>query len=125
MTVMPPRIFIIPRSEFERVWSAPAEPLAKAALLADMARADALATVKLAGSGHLGSSFSSLDIVAYLYYVRMNLTRLGLGHPDRDIFFSSKGHDVPGLYAVLYALGFLDEERFLRLRRQEIGRAHV
>src|SRR5204863_4972071 len=37
--------------------------------------------------------------------------------PNRDVYFSSKGHDVPGLYAVLHALGVLQEEQLLRLRR--------
>ena len=33
------------------------------------------------------------------------------------MFFSSKGHDVPGLYAALHALGVLPDERLLKLRR--------
>ena len=33
------------------------------------------------------------------------------------MYFSSKGHDVPGLYAALYALGVIPRERLLRLRR--------
>ena len=33
------------------------------------------------------------------------------------MFFSSKGHDVPGLYAALYGLGVLPAERLARLRR--------
>ena len=37
--------------------------------------------------------------------------------PGRDVFFSSKGHDVPGLYAALFALGVVPRERLLRLRR--------
>jgi transketolase len=37
--------------------------------------------------------------------------------PDRDVFFSSKGHDVPGLYAVLHALGVIPSEKLLLLRR--------
>ncbi len=87
------------------------------ALLADMCRANTLACVKRAGSGHLGSSFSSLDIVTWLYYSEMNTVELGIGHSDRDIYFSSKGHDVPGLYAVLFSLGILPKEKFINLRR--------
>src|SRR5262249_6921794 len=41
----------------------------------------------------------------------------GWADPDRDIYFSSKGHDVPGLYAALYALGVIPREKLLRLRR--------
>ena len=94
----------------------------KLGLLADMCRANALATVKRAGSGHLGSSFSSLDIVTFLYYSEMNTVEVGIDHPDRDIYFSSKGHDAPGHYAVLFALGIIPEEQFINLRR--IGGTH-
>jgi transketolase len=86
-------------------------------LLADMCRANALVAVKRAGSGHLGSSFSALDIVVHLLWRELNVAELGWEHPDRDIFFSSKGHDVPGLYAALNALGVIPTERLLRLRR--------
>lgn len=110
-------IRIIPFQQFERVWTASADKYDKLALIADMCRANTLASVKRAGSGHLGSSFSSLDIVSLLYYTEMNTVALGVGHPDRDIYFSSKGHDVPGLYSVLFSLGILPKERFIRLRR--------
>ena len=101
---------LIPRKEFERAGD-------DLGLLADMCRANALVAVKRAGSGHLGSSFSSLDIVAHLLWRELNVAELGWDHPDRDIFFSSKGHDVPGLYAALHALGEIPTERLLRLRR--------
>ena len=67
----------------------------------------------LVGSGHLGSSFSSLDIVTWLYHAGMKVTE----GEDRDVYFSSKGHDVPGQYAVLYSLGLLSREKFVNLRR--------
>jgi transketolase len=110
-------IKLIPEEEFQRVREADIKKYDKLALLADMCRANALATVKRAGSGHLGSSFSSLDIVTFLYYSEMNTVELGMDHPDRDIYFSSKGHDVPGQYAVLFALGILSREQFINLRR--------
>src|SRR6185295_2609533 len=46
-----------------------------------------------------------------------NTAAVGFDSPDRDVFFSSKGHDVPGLYAVLHALGVIPADRLLRLRR--------
>ncbi len=116
------KIQLIPLSEFQRVRQATVDRFAKLALLADMCRANALATVKRAGSGHLGSSFSSLDIVTLLYFSEMNVSELGVGHPDRDIYFSSKGHDVPGLYSVLFSLGIVPQEQFLNLRR--LGGTH-
>ncbi|MGD9260029.1 MAG: 1-deoxy-D-xylulose-5-phosphate synthase N-terminal domain-containing protein, partial [Desulfobacterales bacterium] len=39
-----------------------------------------------------------------------------------DIYFSSKGHDVPGHYAVLFALGIISKEQFINLRR--LGGTH-
>jgi transketolase len=58
-----------------------------------------------------------MDINVFLYFKEMNTAKLGVNHPDRDIFFSSKGHDVPGLYAVFHALGILPDERLMGLRR--------
>lgn len=110
-------IRIIPEREFRRVRETDMDRHQRLRLLADMCRANTLATVKRAGSGHLGSSFSSMDIVTWLYHEGMNTTALGLDHPDRDIYFSSKGHDAPAFYSVLYSLGILPRERFVRLRR--------
>ena len=76
--------------------------------LAAIARINTLYMVARAGSGHLGSSFSSLDIVSWLY-----LEELG----PEDVYFSSKGHDVPGLYAVLVALSRIPQGQMHRLRR--------
>jgi transketolase len=110
-------IRLIPEEEFKRVSAAKMDKYKKLHLLADMCRANAIATVKRAGSGHLGSSFSSLDIVTALYFAEMNIAEVGVSHPNRDIYFSSKGHDVPGHYAVLYAMGLISEEQFINLRR--------
>jgi transketolase len=107
---------LIPAEEFRRVRAGVTDGYERLSILADMCRANTLTTIKYAGSGHIGSSFSALDIVTMLYYSEMNVTELGLSHPDRDIFFSSKGHDVPGLYAVLFSLGFLPQNVFVRLR---------
>jgi len=101
---------LIPRAEFERARG-------DLALLADMCRANALVAVKRAGSGHLGSSFSAMDVVVNLLYKELNTAQVGFDDPERDIYFSSKGHDVPGLYAVLHSLGVLSPERLLKLRR--------
>jgi transketolase len=87
------------------------------ALLADIARHNALVAVKAAGSGHLGSSFSALDLVVHLLCSTLDPAHRGFDDPERDVLFSSKGHDVPGLYAVLHGLGLLPPERLRRLRR--------
>ncbi len=110
-------IKLIPEEEFERVRNAKMLPDDRLSLIADMCRANTLTAVKIAGSGHLGSSFSAMDIVVFLYYQEMNTVGIGLAHPDRDIYFSSKGHDVPGLYSVLHSLNIISREKLLRLRR--------
>ena len=113
-----PDLALVPKSELDRVrGAADAEPDARLALLADMCRLNTLVAIKCAGSGHLGSSFSALDIMVHLLYEELNVAELGFDHPERDVFFSSKGHDVPGLYAALYGLGVLPQEQLLRLRR--------
>jgi transketolase len=110
-------IKLIPVSEFERINKEATDKYTRLSLLADMSRANTIASVKRAGSGHLGSSFSAMDIVTWLYYEEMNTATVGVDHPDRDIYFSSKGHDVPGQYSVLFSLGILPKEKFVRLRR--------
>jgi len=107
----------LPRDAFDRVRERAGEDDARLGLLADMCRLNALVAVKRAGSGHLGSSFSSLDIVCHLLFAELDTARVGFDNPDRDVFFSSKGHDVPGLYAALHALGVIPAERLMRLRR--------
>ena len=110
-------ITLIPVNEFQRVRNATIDKYEQMKLIADMCRANTLAEIKRAGSGHLGSSLSAMDIVVWLYYQELNTVNVGFDSPDRDIYFSSKGHDVPGLYATLYSLGEIPEEKLLALRR--------
>jgi transketolase len=112
-----PELALIPAREIARA-AADAPGDSRLALVAEMCRLNALTAVKRAGSGHLGSSFSAADIVVYLLYEELNTTEVGFDDPDRDVYFSSKGHDVPGLYAVLHSLGVIPTDRLLRLRRR-------
>lgn len=80
----------------------------RAAAFADACRLNVLYMVSRAGAGHLGSSFSCLDLLAWLH-----LEVLEAG----DRCFSSKGHDAPATYAVLAALGRIDFELIHGLRR--------
>ncbi len=98
----------MPLSELERIRSLAAGPTERAAAFADACRINTLTMIEYAGSGHIGSSFSSLDIVSWL-----QLEVLGEG----DRYFSSKGHDAPGLYSILIGLGRLPFERLFALRR--------
>lgn len=108
---------LIQKSEFDRVKALNREDFKDLQLFADMCRYNTYIMVKKAGSGHLGSSFSAADLITYLYLRKLNTLEVGFDSPDRDIYFSSKGHDVPGFYSLLYALGVLPEEKALMLRR--------
>jgi len=99
---------LIPPSETERLLASSASAEDRASAFATICRINALGMIHLAGSGHIGSSFSSLDIVSWLLTEHLD---------DDDVFFSSKGHDVPGYYAALLALGRLDWDLVSRLRR--------
>src|ERR671915_2247411 len=98
----------VPRAEFDRIRSLEGDRYERAAAFADACRLNVLYMVQRVGSGHLGTTFSSLDIVSWLH-----LEVLG----DGDRYFSSKGHDAPGLYAVLAATGRIPFEQIHRLRR--------
>jgi transketolase len=112
-----PELRLISKSDLDRIREEDLPADDRLALLADMCRLNALVAVKRAGSGHLGSTFSAMDVVALLLFEELNTASVGWGDPNRDVYFSSKGHDVPGLYAALYALGVIPPERFLKLRR--------
>ena len=105
----------IPASEFSRVRHAQGSAVARAEAFAALARVNTLYMIAGAWSGHIGTSFSSLEIMSWLF---LNEIRdLDRGPADCDIFFSSKGHDAPALYSVLIGLGLLPEEKVHQLRR--------
>ncbi len=103
-------LYFIKRSEFDRIRRLNAARADIVSLFADMARLNALYMIATAGSGHIGSSFSSMDVFAHL-----QLNEIDTSKGDR--FFSSKGHDAPGLYAIMMAVGLLEEDLIHRLRR--------
>ncbi|MFL5403219.1 MAG: transketolase, partial [Gemmatimonadales bacterium] len=103
-----PDLEYVPLTELQRVRQLSVQPEVRTALFATCCRINTLYMIAQAGSGHIGSSFSSLDLVSWLY---LNELRPG------DLYFSSKGHDAPGLYAVLLALGVIPFEEIHRLRR--------
>ncbi|MDX2053137.1 MAG: transketolase C-terminal domain-containing protein [Polyangiaceae bacterium] len=97
----------VPLAQFEQILSLKIEPERRAQLFADACRLNVLYMIARAGSGHLGSSFSSLDIVTWLHLNELELSPTGIPAPNANVYFSSKGHDAPGLYAVRLGLGLL------------------
>ena len=95
--------------------AAASDRVERAALVADLCRLNTLYMIMQAGSGHIGSSFSSMDLITWLW--TEELVDPNSGAAGSDIYFSSKGHDAPALYALLIALGKLDFDLLHRLRR--------
>ena len=63
-----------------------------------------------AGSPHLGSSLSCIDILIAAYFRVLRLDPAAPSDPDRDRFLLSKGHAAPALYATLAERGFFGHE---------------
>lgn len=125
-----PVLQFAPTGEFNRLRSEVSDARQRAALVADLARLNTLYMIMRAGSGHIGSSFSAMDIVSWIYLEEMNHAAKPGMRPD--VYFSSKGHDAPGFYAVLLALGLLEEKLLHQLRRlgglpghPDIGTPHM
>ncbi len=113
----------VPVTEFHRLLGS--DPLTRlgsrgltptvVAAFAALARINTLYMITGAWSGHIGTSFSSLEIMSWLF---LNEIRdLEKGDDACDVFVSSKGHDAPALYSVLIGLGLLDEAMLQQLRR--------
>ncbi|MGN7611654.1 transketolase family protein [Magnetococcales bacterium HHB-1] len=100
----------IPYIEFKKSIEAVSSETLRAQLFATLCRINTLYMIAKAGSGHIGTCFSSLDILSTLFLRELNLD-------DGDRFFSSKGHDAPAIYNVLLGLGRLPFEQLHRLRR--------
>ena len=91
------------------------DPIVRAALVADLCRLNTLYMIMQAGSGHIGSSFSAMDLISWLW--TDCLVDPNSHARDADIYFSSKGHDAPALYALLVTLEKLDFDLIHKLRR--------
>lgn len=102
-------LYYVSAQECGRLRAVPAARTHIAALFATACRINALFMIARAGSGHIGSSFSSLDLLSWLH--------LEVLVEGEDLCFSSKGHDAPALYATLIGLGRLDEVLLHQLRR--------
>ena len=59
-----------------------------------------------AGSGHVGGSLSSVEILCALYFGVMRHRPDEPDWPERDRFILSKGHATPVLYSTLAGSGY-------------------
>ena len=86
------------------------------ALTAAKARLLGLNMVYGAASGHLGGSFSAMDVLTVLYQNVMHIDPADPADPDRDRFVLSKGHCTPALYPTLALRGYFPVEELKQFR---------
>ena len=106
----------VPLKEIKKIREKVADKFLRAKILADVFRINSLYMIRHTGSGHPGSTFSCMDILTWLWTEEMtNPNEKSVDHAD--IFFSSKGHDVPALYALLIGFEKLPWDMLQKLRR--------
>jgi len=110
------RLYFIPIEEIRRIRKSVKDNLYLVEILSKIFRINALYMISKAGSGHIGSSFSCMDIITYLWAVELHCPN-EFPKENCDTFFSSKGHDVPALYSLLIGLEKIDFEYIHKLRR--------
>jgi transketolase len=81
-------------------------------------RVDSIRATTAAGSGHPTSSLSAADLMAVLALGHLRLDPLDPRQPANDHLIFSKGHASPLLYALLRALGAIDDAELMTLRRR-------
>lgn len=104
------KLYYLSKNQFDAVKNTNLDRIVKTSVLSDMCRLNTLYMIARAGSGHIGSSFSSMDIFNWLFWEELD---------EKDVFFSSKGHDAPGYYSVLMAMGKLPFHLIHQLRRMD------
>jgi len=110
-------LYYVPKHEFQKVLSLDCNAIDKTNLFAALSRINTLYMIARCGSGHLGSSFSSMEIMSWIHLNYLSSNTGQLNEDSNDIFFSSKGHDSPALYSILIGLEKLDFNLIHELRR--------
>ncbi len=80
--------------------------------LANEIRSDLIRLHNRTHTSHIGSEFSSIDIMVELYFDIMNIEPKNFQGSDRDYFVLSKGHAAPALYDILCKKGFISKAEF-------------
>lgn len=76
--------------------------------LAAKIRLDTLCSIKKMGQGHLGGSFSIVELLAVLYGKQLRINPQDPQWADRDRLVLSKGHAGAALYSALANSGYFD-----------------
>ncbi|VDR28667.1 Transketolase 2 [Raoultella terrigena] len=76
------------------------------------ARRDIVSMIYESGIGHPGGALSIIDILTWLYYEEVDLSR-----SPRSRIVMSKGHAVAAQYAMLYQMGKIERREFSTFRQ--------
>lgn len=91
--------------------------LASLAATAARVRRRVVRAIHEVGTGHAGSSLSTIDFLVLLYARHLRVRPSQPTWEERDRVVFSKGHGAPGLYAVLAEVGYFPVDELLTLRR--------
>lgn len=80
---------------------------------ANTIRKDILKMICNIQSGHLGGSFSMVEVLTALYFDEMHYDPENPYLKDRDRFVLSKGHTAPALYATLANARYFPKEKLM------------
>ncbi len=69
------------------------------------------------GSGHIGGSYSIVDLLTVLYYKEMNIDPTNPLMETRDKLVVSKGHAGPAVYATLAHKGYFSKSELYTLNK--------
>lgn len=109
-------MYYVSRDEFLRILESDLSPIDKTKVYASLCRINTLYMIAKAGSGHIGSSFSSMDIISWIHLNKLLIAK-EIQSEEEYLFFSSKGHDAPAIYSSLIGIGELDFDLLHQLRR--------
>ncbi len=88
-------------------------------------RLDILNAIRIAKKGHIGGSYSIVDILVTLFHGKfLKYDSKKPNWPERDRFILSKGHAGIALYAVLADLGFFPKEELNFLNNKQMLGEH-
>ncbi len=94
-----------------------AEKIRELKLQAAKTRKVTLEAIRTANSGHIGGSFSIVELLTILYFDKMNVNERNPHMENRDRFILSKGHCCPAVYATLAYRGFFPLEDMRGFRK--------
>lgn len=75
-------------------------------------------SIYFAGSGHPGGVLSCIDLIFYLYVIRLKIKKISqFKSIKRDRLILSKGHSVPAIYSTLAVLKVIKKKEIMQLRK--------